>query len=604
MSTIPEYRLECSRSKDGNTITEFSLNNQPISVNSTLVGQINAIFRKKITDDDHHILIEEGNVTSKGLFYNTHLTLDPQVLQDIFSKCLDIEKSIEAEKLLASSQESKPEILRKVTSNSINALEKKFNTDPKLTKLLLAGMVFGFLATVVGLGSLLTQLNVLNSDMGIVGISKEISIGLMASGAVLTTVPLLITAASSKDVKTLEGFKAKAKEYFEDIKLTRNRWLLDGNLNDLTGGLLFLILALQLLYPYSSFLNSSAMTTTIGCLSYPTGILFISSGLMQLTEAISSLKNAEKIKDVSEEIKQWLNIATAGLVAVVGVLITFGMINSLWTIALSASFGLTGIIVAGKWGLLSSYNKLKEINNVEYNNEQSIKNYLDSILNLSEKEIKEISDKINSMTQEDISKWINGNLKIWENAQQKTKWSEIEDKLKNITTESEEKDLLEEVKKLIINEEMKKAIESKQENFRAMVSEETFTETINFIKGPSANENIDSKMLFAKIKKEATTKFRAEFAKFFIVYLTFFAFPLFKVLNIISKLVYDSAMATASFASVGVNAFPRFRNIAPAVIKDSLDINEEEVFYKNIQTRVSLIKENNSPSFSSQPSMA
>jgi len=448
--------------------------------------------------------------------------------------------------------------------HKIEQLDKKSNTDPKITKLIIIALVVGFLAGVIGLGAFLPQVGLISAHLGITGISMTASIPMMALGAVAIAsyIGLRIKARISS---------GKAKAYLEDIHLKKSQWFLEGNLNSVAVGLLFILMAM-------TFIHAPWLGTLKGCLSYSAGILLFGSGVYQLLESLKGLSNAKQIGDKKEAIKQTLNLLAGIALAAAGFFMIIGMVNSPISIILNLIVGGLTLSVAG-FGVQSSYKLLKEVNKVNENDPQAIVKFFKESLNITEDEKKAIQTSTELMKKDDILKWIDNNSKNWEE-KQKDFWNNIKAGLENAQELEIKEDEIKEIQKLIINEEIKNAIERKIESFKAVVNEDTFNQVLEVIDKSSTDNEEKIKSLFKKVKSEIKCKAIAEIFKIFLVFIPLTAVPLLHMSNQIGTKFYDYAMALLYFFSLGVNITPRFRNVSPKNPEEAWDINKKLEAYE------------------------
>ena len=460
-------------------------------------------------------------------------------------------------------------VFNKVANHNVKQLKIKPETNAKITKLLLIGLVAGALAGTIGLGAILPQLGVISSSLGIVGLPLPATITCLALGAISVVSYASLRIAAQKN--------ETAKKYLDDIHLTKSNWFLESNINDTTSSILLILMTL-------TFIHSPWMTTLKGCLAYPTGILLIASGAYQLGESLKAIANAKSIGDKKELLKSALNTLSSLAVIAMGIFTTVGMINSPITIAMTCLFGALVVSVAGM-NLKSSIQKLKDIKEIKADDAEKIYEFLDKNLSLSMEDLTKLKDQANNMSPLQIISWIEKNYKNWDEKQQKF-YKEIQRQLANEDIKANEAKM-DEIKKLIFNEEMKNAIETKIGALGSLITKETLQNTLEIMQeykiGKTDEKDIkelQDKMidLFKTIKSQTTTKSIAEIVKFFVLYIPFMVVPFLpSIIPSFSLKVYDVLMAALQTANIAVNITPRFRNIPPTERKENLDINDDEI---------------------------
>jgi hypothetical protein len=482
-------------------------------------------------------------------------------------------------------------------AHNITEVTTKPNANEWISKALLILLYAGGIAGIIGLGGLLPHLGINHlfhnsivsdvfkslkidpSSLTISGIPLGVSIGLvtLGSAAAISFIGLRIAAKKS----------TTAQEYYKAIMKVRSDWFIDSNLNDLLGALAFLGLAVVL------FINIPHMGMLQGCLNYPFGALLVTSGIYQIVESYKGLKNAIQVKDKQKILNQSIKIFNSFLIMILGATAIFGLMNNSIIIGMNFFNGAISFGLAAYDLITSSLKTLSEINKINGNDYNQIKDYLLKTLKLTSEEIQNIEKGIlekitDTNAKEYIKNWIKENSKNWEE-KQKEKWQKIE---KTLTQASENE--IEEIKKLILNEEIQKAQEKKLEDFRALVDQQTYTETLDVIEKINANKTIDNNLekLFATIKKQVVCKMSAEIAKL-LFYGGFVIFPLLSMTKATNFLVYNIGMTVSSALSLLINLTPRFRNIPPAKESLPFDINEKINTYPTQQ------KKESSPSTSS-----
>jgi len=409
---------------------------------------------------------------------------------------------------------------------------------------------------------------------GIVGMPVFVSSIFCSLGGLLLLplIGLIGTYGISKVTKKYPDLSEKCQTIRDKLLKKRSEWLLDSNLNDFSGGFAALFKGLAL--------GGTAFAILMGCLNFPFGTLLLTSGIYSLHQSGISFRNAKKTGDKTEMIKQIINLIYGVAVFSLGLCVIPGGFDSLPGIICNFAIGFSAIAVAA-FGIYKLIKTFKAVIKLNPNDTESFQKFLDGIFQISEDEAKEIACNVHK-------KYINDDNKILQWLDEKC-LADLENYEKFIEGKTADKKRIlkekQEIKKeliqLIIKEEIQKALDQKLDDFRSLVGNETYAETLEYIfaektKAPKAPllrmHNIE---LFKTIKKQIICKIVVELSKFILVFPALAFIPLFQMIGLISLTTFNYLMAGAIFSLLAVDIIPRFRNVPPALEKGNLDINEK-----------------------------
>lgn len=460
-------------------------------------------------------------------------------------------------------ENEKLKIINSVTkSHNIKEIDTKLKTNKYLSTLLVFLVYGAIIAGIVGIGGILP------GSVGILGIPQDVAIGLISLGGAVSVslIGFLILSKIKPD--------CKVSQYFKDILQKRSNWFLDSNLNDFLGILAYgIIIAAPLL---TAVLNADGINTLQGVLNYPFGALLIFSGLYQGVETIKKLRTLLKENNKEKLAREFINLLNSAVIIAIGFFACANQLNSDVAIALNFVNGGLSTLIAAWLFVRCSYKTLKDIRKVNTTDPNSIMHYLKQNLEITKEESEDIKKEMKAFDNKKIVKWIKNNLGRWDKDLEK-KWLYIK-----AAIEANKLISLEKIKEDIINEEIQKTIDSKLEDFRALVNEQTYKDTLKIVEEYNrSNENYlkthDKEIidLFARIKSQVKVKMGAEISKC-ILYIAGMVVPIPKMFNpSMNPSYYNYSQVFLNAWDLGINLFPRFRNVPPAIQKIPLDINSQ-----------------------------
>lgn len=395
----------------------------------------------------------------------------------------------------------------------------------------------------------------------------------------------------------ITSFSLYIKQFRKIVDKVRNEHFLDSNLNDFLSVVVYTLAGLTCLGFASTGLGCIILKSNI---NYLTSILMFTSVALQFGESIASFIKATKEKNYKEAWIELLNLISLISLAVCGAGILMNAPNGLMATVANVLAGISMTTVAAL-KFKDLYSKKQRVESVTENDIDSITDYLEEIIDLSNEEQSEIENKWKNKENKDLKNWIEKqaiNKKSgfeWIKSQlaeeivhidETNYWKVIYDRINDNT---EVCSISEENKKLVIHEEIKNRLNAKIEDFRARIDENIFKETLELYKKHLENKknNVvltalekqtfdkNLKANFKKIKADMVQKIKAEMFKTCILYPALTAFPILYSAHVISETAYSFSFAFSLLCNLGINVNKKFRNVQPAVEEIDYEINND-----------------------------
>jgi len=458
------------------------------------------------------------------------------------------------------------DVAQSVYENKIAQIDDKPIINHNLTKIAIGVMILALFAGCIGTAALLTNFHVISSVIGISQIPTAAAIALVTFSGLTLLSYIAARRIGSKDKDS------KIAHLIKDLHLTIRNAFLFSNLNDFTASVVYLIAAIVLIIPMPHHV-AVWFVFTAKCFALPTGILYLGSGFQQLYESAVELKNSFKWKNL-------INLLGSVSVIFMGCLFIVGLQSAGIGIATNWILNFLPFIVIGMTlnVVMKQFKDLKETANKSSDDKRL---FLEDNLSLTEDEILALKAEINGFSHEQIIKWIDDQSSFTEKMKKKIfkdvsesdhviYWNKKRKQLLKLKKGSDIRceDIVKEIKEEIIREEIKVRMLKKIESFAGKIERDTLREVVHLLR---TNEKDGTRVnaTYAKIRKESSEKYKAEWAKVAlqVSFLGTAALASMKAFYGLSQVVLNSI-------NISINSTSRYRNVPTAFLDRYFNVNE------------------------------